>query len=478
MSADGAAVQHKARWGDLFRDGRASYTILLNLGIALNAVDVFIISTVLPTVVHDIGGAAFYAWAIMLYMVGTIVGSASAGPLHTMFGRRRGLVAAALVFMAGSTICAVASSMAILLAGRLIEGLGGGLIVAQSMALISEFFEARLRTRALAFISGTWGAAALIGPLIGGVFAEIDWWRGAFWSLLPALVAFCFLAWRLVPEGAAAPVGGVVARFPARRIALLALGILSVGLSGQVDSGPAGAGLIVLAALMVWLTIRLDTGQQSRLFPSRPLWVLAPVGVANWVFFLISATHTVVLIYFPLKLQVVHDISPLWIGYIAAFMSFGWTLGSLAVAHWSGLWERFAIVSGLLMMVFGILALVIHDQAVSVTYLATALFLIGIGIGLTNVHMTARVMGVALRGEESITASSIATIRSIGIAFGAALAGLVANTAGLGDGVTRDSVAAATEWVFLFGVAPPLLGTFCALQFLWLVSRRRSLTKS
>ena len=64
----------KASWLDLFREGRGSYTILLNLGIALHAIDIFIITTIMPTVVNDIGGISYYAWTSMLYMVGTIIG--------------------------------------------------------------------------------------------------------------------------------------------------------------------------------------------------------------------------------------------------------------------------------------------------------------------------------------------------------------------------------------------------------------------
>ena len=68
-------------WQELFRPDLAAFTVILNLGIGLHAVDVFVISTVMPTVVRDIGGASFYAWSTMLYMVASIVGAASGGPL-------------------------------------------------------------------------------------------------------------------------------------------------------------------------------------------------------------------------------------------------------------------------------------------------------------------------------------------------------------------------------------------------------------
>ena len=63
------STHEKAGWLDLFRDGRAPYTVLLNLGISLHAIDIFIITTIMPTVVEDIGGISYYAWTSMLYMV-------------------------------------------------------------------------------------------------------------------------------------------------------------------------------------------------------------------------------------------------------------------------------------------------------------------------------------------------------------------------------------------------------------------------
>src|SRR6476660_371621 len=85
-------------WIEVLRHGRALPTIVLSSAIALHAVDVFVISTVMPAVVAEIGGAGFYAWATMVYMVASILGAASAAPLSTRLGARRGYVLAGLLF--------------------------------------------------------------------------------------------------------------------------------------------------------------------------------------------------------------------------------------------------------------------------------------------------------------------------------------------------------------------------------------------
>ena len=91
--------------------------------------------------------------------------------------------------------------------------------------------------------------------------------------------------------------------------------------------------------------------------------------------------------------------------------------------------------------------------------------MVGIGVGIFHVHMTVRAMGAARLGEESITASSLSTIRALGMAFGAAVAGMVGNIAGLRELTTPDTVRAAVIGVYLFNVLPLLLAAAAAARF-------------
>ena len=91
--------------------------------------------------------------------------------------------------------------------------------------------------------------------------------------------------------------------------------------------------------------------------------------------------------------------------------------------------------------------------------------MVGIGMGIFHVHMTVRAMGVARSGEESITASSLPTIRALGMAFGAAIAGTVGNVAGLQELATPETVRTAVTWVYLFNVLPLILAAAVAARF-------------
>ncbi len=452
------AAERKAGWGELLRDGRAVYTVLLNLGIALHALDVFIITTIMPMVVADIGGLAYYTWANMLYMVGSIAGAASGAYMHSRFGGRRGYVYGGIILLVGTIGCSIPPDMVSLLVARTIKGFGGGMVMSQSMALVRELYEPRIRTRILALITSTWSVAAVIGPALGGVFGEIGWWRGAFWATTPLVLVFLWMAWRWVPD---TPAAEAPMRLPWRRLGLLTLGVLCVGITSILKDPASMTIMLVVAVAMVWLTFRLDGASDHSLFPSNPMSLVQPVGTAYWIFFLISFTHSGLLVFTPLFLQVLHGMTPLYIGYLSLVFSFGWTAGSLVISGWSGRLEHFGSVAGMVLAALCIAGMAVEIVDGSLTMITVLITIAGFGIGATNVVSTAWCLGVARPGEEHVTASSMPMIRSLGVAFGAAGAGLVANAAGLRGGTAPDTVAEVAVWVLsLTAIIPALAAVF------------------
>jgi MFS family permease len=464
-------------WLELFRGKRAIFTIVLNLGIGLHAIDVFVIATVMPLVVADIGGIAFYAWATMIYMVATIVGSACGGIVQVDLGPRRGYALGAIIFLTGTIGCAIAPDMALMLASRAIQGLGGGLIISQSLSLVRRLFEDRLRTRVLALISGVWGVAALVGPLVGGAFGTIGWWRGAFWSTAPVILAFLLLAWRSLPPEAEAEARRV-RKLPWRRLSLLAASVIAIGTAGVLTGRTVPAGLLILAGFMIWLTLRLDAKAAMPLFPSGALSWFAPVGSAYWLFLMTSITHTSIGVYMPLVMQVEHGLDPLAAGYFNAIFALSWTISSFVTAGLPRSRLALAVLGGAGVSLVGLIALRLVIVDGSPWLVGIAVSTIGLGIGTCNLHLTAATMEAARHGEETLTAASIPTVRSLGIAIGSALAGLIANNAGLARGVTPETVAAAANWVLGLSIAAPICMLFAGGRFLQLSRRAGTLPGS
>ncbi len=129
-----------ASWASLFQGRNGSLAIALTGGVALHAVNVHIVTTVLPSVVQDIGGLDWYAWSTTLFVVASIIGAALSVRLLAVLGPRAACIAALAVFALGSAACASALSMPWLLAGRSVQGLGGGVLAALSYALIQVVF--------------------------------------------------------------------------------------------------------------------------------------------------------------------------------------------------------------------------------------------------------------------------------------------------------------------------------------------------
>jgi MFS family permease len=456
-------------WAELFRGKLAITTLLVNLGVTLHAVDIFVITTVMPTVVADIGGVAYYAWAVMLYVVGSIAGAASFGPLRVALGGRAAYAAGGVVFLVGTLICAIAPDIVVLLLGRTVQGAGGGIAMAGSYAMIGTLFPPRLRPHILTTSNVTWTIATFIGPTLGGVFAEIDWWRGAFWAVTPFVLFFIAVAWWMVP--ADRPTGDRPA-FPVLRLTLLTLGILCIALSGQVGAIAAKVVLIVAAILVVWYSVHQDAAAKNRMFPSHPLSIARPVGTAFWIQVLVAIAQTTLYIYPPLVLQIGYGLTPLYVGAANGLLSLGWSVGAGAVTPLKDGREHWAMIAGLVIFFVSLAAMAFDLANLSLWFILADAFVIGIGIGMQNVHMVSKTIAVAEKGEENVTSSSLATIRSLGVAFGSAISGLVANLAGLDPAAGAASVVKAVTWVYIWDLVPIAASMVLMLHFLRMLTRR------
>lgn len=452
-----------ASWTALFQGPRATCTLLLTLGVGLHAIDVFIVATILPSVVADIGGAAFYAWSSMVYVVASILGTATGGLIKATLGMRRGYMTGTLVFLLGTVGCAIAPHMLVLLGARVVQGVGGGAVVALSYGMVSALYPEDLRPRVLSMISGVWGIAALFGPMVGGVFAEIGWWRGAFWMALPVGMVVMGLVWRALPGDTLAE---RVPSVPLLRLILLGLGVLCVAWSGQVASLALRLALMGSAGVWVILAFRFDARATHRLFPSRALSLTTPVGTGLWLVFLLGVTSSQISVFLPLVLQVLHDVSPLGAGYFYTLRSLAWTVFALWSAGMTGRAVRVATALGPLAITGGVLgqALVVVDG--SLVLLGGFAVLTGIGYGLCFAHLSSWTMAAAPPGEGDRTASCLPTAQQLGIAFGAATAGLAANAAGLAADVSHAAVASAAAWVYGLSVVAPVLTVALSLRML------------
>ncbi len=179
MSNDEEA--NSVSWREVLTRQHGQALVLVCMGVWLHAAESLLVATMMPAIVAEIGGAEQVAWTIALYEIGTIVAGAAGGLLALRHGIRLPMGTAALAYAAGSAIAALAPSMGVLLLGRVLQGLGGGGLMALSFIAVGVLFPKRLTARVMAAITTLWGVSSLFGPLIGGLFVELSTWRNGFW---------------------------------------------------------------------------------------------------------------------------------------------------------------------------------------------------------------------------------------------------------------------------------------------------------
>jgi MFS family permease len=449
-------------WGDLLRGRLAIYAVVLNLGSGLFAIDTFVIMTIMPTVLADIGGAEFYSWTLMLYVTGAICGSASGGPVRAIFGRRWGYVLSSAFFLIGVLGASSANDILTLTAWRLIQGIGGGLVMNQSMALVSDLYPPELRTRMFSLLGSVWAVALFIGPAIGGISAQFGSWRGALWTMAPLGLISATLGWHFIPPSKPQ---GSISGFPFARLLMLAGGVMCVGLMSQFTENGMRAFLGLGAVGLMAGAVYLDARGKTKMFPSRPFtpWTIA--GAAYWLLLLMGISTTFINVYTTLYVQVLHGLEAIVAGYFYALFSFSWTFSAFFIAGLRGRAMWTAIWFGLVCFLLGVIGLALFAVPGPLVLIGVSLLLLGIGVGFPSVHIIERTMAAGPKEEEALTAGSVQTIRTLGVAFGAALAGMIANDAGLGAGAGQENVASAIQAVYGFNVVLGVLVVLAGIPF-------------
>ena len=441
-------------WAALRRPPHVFSAVVVVLSILAPAFSTFITATVLPSAIAEIGGLAIYAWASTAYAVGSILGSAGSSVAVRRMGMRHAVVLAVCVFVVGAAICASAPSMPVVVAGRALQGLGGGTLIASAHSMVRELFPEALWQRMLTTISCAWAIPALGGPVVGGVLAGLGHWRAAFWAMAPIAVIAGALTWRILPGSE--PRDTMSTRVPLGRLALICASVLCIGSIANTPAAAARAALVVGAVAAVALMLRLDANAAARLFPTGMLSLGSRIGKGFWMVFLLGMSTTPGGVYVPLLVQVLHGVTPATAGYLYAVQSLSWTTGTILSAQVSPVRARAVLILGPLLTTTGFTGLFFTIGSGPVAAIAASLMLVGIGIGTCWAHIGTAILSSARPDEGALTASMIPSTQLFAVALGAALSGVIANAAGLVGGASAGAAALAGTWLFGSFVAAPL----------------------
>jgi MFS family permease len=446
-------------WRALLNAELAPRFALLCLGIWLNAADTLVTVTIMPSVAKEIGGWQYFGWSIAAFLLGSILAGACAGKLSIRFGLRRATALAGVIYAIGCAMGACAPEFLTFVAGRLVQGLGAGAIVSLCYVAISALFPETLWPRVYGAVAGVWGAATLLGPLCGGLFAEAHFWRGAFWLFAIQGVIFVLAVLVMVPAAPKAPDGG---RIPGRQLALLTLGVSLIAAAGIVPSGLAAALCAAFGTLAMAALLLVNGRAENRLLPRAAGDLATATGLGLMVIFFCEAATVGFSVYGPTFIQVLHGAGPLLGGYVIGGIAAGWTACSFVVAGLKPRHEGLAIRLGAVVIVAGVAWGAVEMVWGGLIGITLSMILLGSGFGICWAFLAKRTISGAGEAEQALASAAVPTTQLIGGAVGAAAAGALANALGFAHGVTPQSGAAHGLWLFAAFVPLAVVGLAAA----------------
>ncbi len=402
------------------------------LCILLGAVDQTVVVPAVPAIAAELRGFGHLSWIVSAYLLTSTAATPIYGRLSDLYGRRALLLPAIGVFAAASVLCALAQSLAQLIAFRALQGLGGAGLMAMSQAAIADVVSPRERGRYQGYMAGVWGFASIAGPVVGGYVTDHLSWRWIFWVNLPLSIVAMILCNRALKM---LPVRHIRARIDYLGAALLTGAIASwlVALSsGGVEvawnSGTiyalAALGAVLLACL-VWQERRVA----EPLLPPR-IFVNAVITRGVLVAFFASLALFGSIFLLPLMFQLVRGADAGSSGFLVVPF-----LGTNAIGAYiaGSLTRRIGRIKPFLLIgvagcVLGFGLLATASAATPSVLLVLYQVVIGSGIGMLMPSSLVVVQNAAERRDVGVVTGCLLFLRAMGGAFGSTLAGaLLAN---------------------------------------------------
>lgn len=405
-------------------DYHATTTGMIGL-IALVAYEALAVVTAMPTAARALDGLPLYALAFGGTLATSVIGTTLAGPWSDARGPAAPLWASLACFCAGLLLAGLATDMPTLIAGRMLQGLGGGGITVAVYALLGLRYPVEMRPRVFAAFATSWAVPALIGPALSGLVVEHHGWRLVFlavpllalpaaWLLRPALrEATATRAADISPAGR----NGIVS--PRRLLTATgtAVGVCLLYVGGQRHD-PSALVILLPAALLAVMCVR-DLLPPGTLVAVRGLPTLIALrGLLCAAFFSIEA-------FLPLLLSRERGLSPWQAGLALTAGAFSWTLGSWFQGHVRNGWSRHRFLRvGTAALCIGLaLAALATFPGIPVAVAVLGWSITGLGMGLCSASVSMLTLAMSTPGEQGVNSAALSLSEAVAVSTALALGG-------------------------------------------------------
>lgn len=430
----------------------------------LVAIDATILATAVPTIVDDLGGFSQFPWLFSIYLLTQAVSLPIYAKLSDLFGRKPIILIGIGLFLLGSILCGFAWSMPALIAFRAVQGLGAGAVQPMSITIVGDIYSVAERAKVQGYLASVWAVSSVVGPSLGGLFAQLDAWRWVFFVNIP----LCLLAgWMLVRhlhetvERREHRIDYLGAGLLTVAMTLLILAVLEGGQAWAWNSwqslGAFGVGALLLVAFVIV--------ERRAAEPILPLWVFRRrlLLTTTLVSFGVGALIIGLTSFVPTYLEGSIDVVPLLAGFALAALTLGWPLAAGFSGRFYlriGFRSTALIGGGLALVGTALLAAFAHTP--SVALVAVACFTVGLGMGLIASTTLIAAQASVEWGERGVVTGTNLFARSIGSAVAVAVFGAIANV-WLGETAvpTPEAIVSGSAAVFL-AVAVVMAGTWLA----------------
>ncbi|HTW43453.1 MAG TPA: MFS transporter [Solirubrobacteraceae bacterium] len=428
--------------------------IAVSLAIFMLLLDITVVNVALPEIQHRLHSSfSDLQWVVNAYALTLAAFLLTAGAVSDLIGRRRVFVAGLFVFTIASAVCGLSSSPLMLNLARAVQGTGGAMMFATSLALIASAFHGRDRGTAFGVFGAVTGAAVAVGPVLGGVITTGVGWEWIFFVNVPIGAIAVFVTLTQVAESRDPNAGGVDWAGLVTFSASLFLLVFALVQGNEKGWGSAEILSFLIGAAVLIVAFVAVEHLQRRPMLDLSLFRRPAFAGASIVAFAISGSFFAMFLYLTLYIQDVLDYSPLQAG--LRFLPV--TLLSFAVAPVAGKLTvrvpvRLLLGSGLVLAGAGLLAMTGIDARSGWTVLVPGFILGGAGIGLINPPLASTAISVVPPERSGMASGINSTFRQVGIATGIAGLGAVfqhsvtkTTTATLGAGRHLQAISAAAH---------------------------------
>ncbi|MEZ5190224.1 MAG: MFS transporter [Schumannella sp.] len=433
----------------------------------LVAIDSTILATAVPSIVGDIGGFTQFPWLFSIYLLAQAVTVPVYAKLADMMGRKPLLLAGIGIFLLGSVLCGLAWSMPALIAFRAVQGIGAGAVQPIAMTIAGDIYTVEERARVQGYLASVWAISAVVGPTLGGLFAQFTGWPWIFFVNLPIGLLAAWLIIRRFHEG--------IERHRHRidyAGAALLMGSLSLVILGLLEGGQAwewgsvtSIAIFVAGAVLFAAFLFVERRAAEPILPSWP-FTRRLLLTTTLLSFAIGALLIGLTGYIPTYLERSLGVPPIVAGLALASLTIGWPVAAtLSGRFYLRIGFRSTVLIGMAITILSAAAFALTASRPSVVTVAIICFCMGLGMGLSASPSVVAAQASVGWGERGVVTGTNMFARSVGSAVGVAVLGAIANAIIAGyPGADRnpDAVVAATGAVFVAALVASVLAGVAA----------------